>query len=103
MPFTDVLLRPHTHDSLYFCNYLYGAYRGNKRMIQRLICVDDHTEALLYCDKCSKKIVKYSKFKHCSREFFKDVKRNLSQHFVTESEPNDAFKNCVLVDYFTVC
>ena len=66
------------------------------------LCVNDHREALLYCNYCSKeKNLKYSKSNHCSREFFEDVKKNLIQHFVTESESNSAFENCVLIDYFT--
>ena len=46
MPFIDVFLRPWTYGSLYFCNHLYEAYRGNKCIIQKLIFVDDHREAL---------------------------------------------------------
>ena len=65
-------------------------------MIQRLTCVNDHRQALLYCDYCStEKIMKYSKSKHSSKEFFEDLKKKLIQNFVTESQPNGAFKNCV--------
>ena len=71
-------------------------------MIRRLTCVDDHRQDLLYCDYCStEKIMKYSKSKHSSKEFFEDLKKNLIQHFATESQPNGAFKNCVVIDYFT--
>ena len=103
MPFIDFFLRPQTYGSLYFCNHLYEAYHGNEPIIRKLTFVNDHREALLYCHKCSKEnIVKYSKFNHCSKEFFEDAKRNLIQHFVTEGESNSAFKNCVLIDYFTI-
>ena len=47
--------------------------------------------------------MKYSKSKYYSRELFEDVKKNLIHHFVTENEPTDVFKNCVLIDYFTTC
>ena len=64
--------------SVFFCNHLYEAYRGNKSIIRKLIFIDDHREALLYRDKCSEeKIVKYCKFKHCSKESFLKMPRKI--------------------------
>ena len=87
-----ILLRPYEYNCLYFCCHLYEAYI-DKSMVQQLTCVEDDSEVLLYCDCCFKeKIVKYITFKHWSKEFFDNFKKNLIQYFVKADEFDGIFR-----------
>ena len=84
--FSRIFFKPGEYDCLHFCHHLYEAYR-NKSLIQKLTCVEEARETLLYCDCCFKeKIVRYTRFKYWSKELFDDVKKNLIQYFVKEDE-----------------
>ena len=77
-----IYLKSREYGCLYLCNHFYEAYANNS-MFQKCTCVEGGREGLLYCDYCFKeKIVKYTKFKYWSKEFFDNVKKNLIQYFV---------------------